>query len=40
VFIDAVTEVGGGIKVAAVGDPFGNLLGLVENPLFDPKAVR
>ena len=34
-----VTEVGGGIKVAAVQDPFGNRLGIIENPHFNPKAV-
>ena len=38
--IEPVTEVGGGIKVAAVCDPFGNRLGLVFNPGFDPEAVR
>jgi predicted enzyme related to lactoylglutathione lyase len=38
--IDPVTEVGGGIKVAAVADPFGNRLGLIENPHFDRSAVR
>lgn len=38
--IDAVTEVGGGIKVAAVEDPFGNRLGIIENPHFDPAAVK
>jgi hypothetical protein len=38
--IEAPTEVGGGIKVAAVEDLFGNRLGLIENPHFDPKAVR
>lgn len=27
-----VQEVGGGIKVASVVDPFGNAIGLVENP--------
>jgi hypothetical protein len=26
--------VGGGIKVATVTDPFGNLLGIIENPHF------
>jgi hypothetical protein len=26
--------------VAAVRDPFGNRLGLIENPHFDVKAVR
>lgn len=38
--LEPVTEVGEGIKVAAVQDPFGNRLGLIENPLFDPGAVR
>ncbi len=38
--LEPVTDVGGGIKVAAVQDPFGNRLGIIENPHFDPKAVR
>ena len=38
--LDPVTEVGEGIKVAAVVDPFGNRLGLIENPSFDRAAVR
>ena len=29
-----IGEVGGKIKVATVRDPFGNLLGLIENPHF------
>ena len=29
-----VQEVGGGIKTADLADPDGNLLGLIENPLF------
>lgn len=33
-------DVGGGITVASVLDPFGNILGLIRNPNFDPKAVR
>lgn len=32
--LDPVTEVGGGIKVAAVQDPFGNRFGIIENPHF------
>ncbi|MFJ1467305.1 MULTISPECIES: VOC family protein [Massilia] len=36
----AIQEVGEGIKVAELQDPFGNILGLIENPLFDPAAVR
>ncbi len=38
--LEPVTEVGEGIKVAAVRDPFGNRFGIIENPLFDAKAVR
>ena len=38
--IEPVTEVGAGIKVAAVCDPFGNRLGLIFNPAFDRNAVR
>jgi predicted enzyme related to lactoylglutathione lyase len=37
---EPVTDVGGGIKVAAVQDPFGNLFGLIENPGFDPGKVE
>jgi predicted enzyme related to lactoylglutathione lyase len=37
---DPVKDVGGGIKVAMVKDPFGNLFGLIENPLFDLKNVQ
>jgi len=29
-----IEDVGGGIKVGAVKDPFGNLLGIIENPSF------
>jgi predicted enzyme related to lactoylglutathione lyase len=36
----AVREVGGGIKVATVTDPFGNVLGVIENPHFSLKDVR
>ncbi len=38
--LDPVMDVGDRIKVAAVQDPFGNRLGLIENPHFDPGAVR
>lgn len=31
---EAVADVGGGIRVAAVRDPFGNILGIIENPTF------
>lgn len=30
----AIQEVGGGINVASVRDPFGNAFGLIENPNF------
>jgi len=29
-----VSEVGGDIKVASVADPFGNVIGLIQNPHF------
>jgi len=31
--LDPVQDVGDGIKVGAVLDPFGNRLGFIENPL-------
>jgi len=33
----AVRDVGGDIKVASVADPFGNVIGLIENPHFAAK---
>ena len=36
----SVRDVGGGIRVAAVNDPFGNVVGLIENPHFSTDAVR
>jgi catechol 2,3-dioxygenase-like lactoylglutathione lyase family enzyme len=36
----AIQDVGEGIKVAEVKDPFGNLFGLILNPHFDVAAVR
>jgi predicted enzyme related to lactoylglutathione lyase len=38
--LEPVTEVGGGIKVAAVQHPFGNRLGLIDNPHFKPSDAR
>jgi predicted enzyme related to lactoylglutathione lyase len=38
--LEPVMEVGGGIRVAAVIDPFGNHFGIIENPNFDPASVR
>ena len=32
--LEAVQDVGDGIRVAAVQDPFGNRLGIIENPHF------
>lgn len=37
---EAPHEVGGGIVVATVLDPFGNILGVIQNPHFNPAAVR
>ncbi len=34
-----IQEVGEGIKVAELADPFGNVLGLIENPHFDRAKV-
>ena len=31
-------DVGGGIRVASVSDPFGNVIGLIENPNFQLPA--
>ena len=31
---EPVQDVGGGIKIGAVHDPFGNVLGVIENPHF------
>ncbi|HVU12025.1 MAG TPA: VOC family protein [Phototrophicaceae bacterium] len=32
--VDQIEDVGDGIKVATVLDPFGNLVGIIENPHF------
>lgn len=37
---EPVREVGEGIKVASVLDPFGNVFCLIQNPHFDPKTVN
>jgi len=34
---EGVQDVGEGIKVATVNDPFGNVLGIIENPNFSLK---
>ncbi|HXT70455.1 MAG TPA: VOC family protein [Vicinamibacterales bacterium] len=36
--VSPVQDVGGAIKVATVADPFGNLIGLIENPHFTLPA--
>lgn len=40
VSVEPVTEVGGGILVAAVQDPFGNRFSIIQNPHFSVSAVR
>jgi len=37
---EPVSDVGEGIRVAAVLDPFGNRLGIIENPHFDPSTAK
>ena len=37
---EPVKDVGDGIRVASVEDPFGNLVGLIENPHFKLADVR
>ena len=32
--LDDLQDVGGGIRVASVLDPFGNAFGIIENPHF------
>lgn len=34
-----ITDVGGGIRTVELLDPFGNQLGLIDNPHFDAAAV-
>jgi predicted enzyme related to lactoylglutathione lyase len=34
----SVQDVGEGIRVATVLDPFGNVFGLIENPHFKPEC--
>jgi len=34
-----VTEVGDGIRVAAIREPGGNIVGIIENPVFDLSTV-
>lgn len=38
--VSPVEDVGGGIRVATVRDPYGNLFGVIENPHFDRARVE
>ncbi len=38
--IGDIQDVGGGIKVVDIADPFGNLVGLIENPHFTTTKVQ
>ena len=38
--VDPAHEVGGGIYVASVADPFGNSFGIIQNPHFSREKVR
>jgi predicted enzyme related to lactoylglutathione lyase len=38
--VGPVMDVGGGILVADLTDPFGNVVGLIENPHFSAANVR
>jgi hypothetical protein len=37
---EALHDVGEGIKVASVTDPFGNTFAIIENPHFKAASVR
>ncbi len=37
---EAIRDVGGGIQVATLKDPFGNVFGIIENPNFRLQDVR
>jgi predicted enzyme related to lactoylglutathione lyase len=36
----SLLDVGGGVRVAAIRDPFGNVFGIIENPHFKLQDVR
>ena len=38
--LNPVRDVGEGIRVATVTDPFGNLIGMIENPHFSLDSVK
>jgi lactoylglutathione lyase len=35
--LNPISDVGGGIKLGVVTDPFGNPLGIIYNPVFKPE---
>jgi predicted enzyme related to lactoylglutathione lyase len=37
---EPLQDVGDGIRVATVSDPFGNLFGVIENPHFSKDTVK
>jgi hypothetical protein len=37
---EPIKDVGEGIKVGTVADPFGNVIGLIENPHFQVKQAN
>jgi predicted enzyme related to lactoylglutathione lyase len=37
---EKISDVGGGIRIGSVLDPFGNILGVIENPQFKLEDVR
>lgn len=38
--LDPIRDVGEGVRVGSVLDPFGNRLSLIQNPMFNPASVR
>jgi predicted enzyme related to lactoylglutathione lyase len=38
--LEEIQEVGGGILIGAVRDPFGNVLGIIQNPNFKPDGAK
>jgi predicted enzyme related to lactoylglutathione lyase len=38
--VNPIQDVGEGIKVGVVADPFGNRFGVIQNPHFDRQAVK
>jgi predicted enzyme related to lactoylglutathione lyase len=38
--LEEIQDVGGGILIGAVQDPFGNVLGIIQNPNFKPGQAK